>query len=62
MEDHLLAEAGVGAGATRLGAVKACLYALDERIGVYGSGARVSSISLAWVIRESCFSGLPSRK
>jgi hypothetical protein len=41
MGDHLLAEAGVGAGATRLGAVKACLYALDERIGVYGSGARV---------------------
>jgi hypothetical protein len=41
MGDHLLTEAGVGAGATRLGAVKACLYAFDERIGVYGSGARV---------------------
>src|ERR671910_2860180 len=42
MADHLLAEAGIGAGATRLGAVKACLYALDERIGVhYSCGTRV---------------------
>src|SRR5215204_6235262 len=37
--DHLLTEAGVGAGATRLGAIEACLYALDECIGVHGCGA-----------------------
>jgi hypothetical protein len=41
MGDHLLADAGLGADATRLGAVKACLYAFDEHIGVYGSGARM---------------------
>ena len=39
--DHLLAEAGIGAGATRLGAVKACLYALDKRIGVHGCTSRM---------------------
>src|SRR5215204_3228983 len=42
MADHFLTEAGIGAGATRLGAVEACLYALDERIGVHDSyGARI---------------------
>src|SRR5215213_6135545 len=38
----LAASTGIGAGAARLGAVKACLYALDERIGVHDSyGARI---------------------
>ena len=39
--DHFLAEAGIGTGRARLGAVEARLYALDERLGVHSCGARV---------------------
>ncbi len=39
--DHLLAEAGVGAGATRLGAVEACIYTLHLGIGFHGCATGV---------------------
>src|SRR5215211_4041427 len=39
---HFLAEAGIGAGATRLGAVKACLYAPHQG-GVYSCSTRIVS-------------------
>src|SRR5215204_3349208 len=42
MADHFLTEAGISAGATRLGAVEACLYALHQGISVHDSyGARI---------------------
>ena len=42
MLNHFLTEAGIGAGATRLGTIEACLYTLEERIGVHdGYGARI---------------------
>src|SRR5215212_8739541 len=48
--DHILAEAGVGAGATRLGTVEACLYALIEYIGVHSYGAGVGIEHLPGVV------------
>src|SRR5215207_6848181 len=41
MANLFLAEAGVGAGATRLGTVEACFYALHQCVGINRYGARV---------------------
>src|SRR5215212_1046691 len=60
MSGHLFTEAGIGAGATRLGAVEACLYALDERTGVHGYGTRVGVEHLPGVGHGSPSSSFPS--
>ena len=60
MLNLLLAEASVGAGATQLGAVRACLYALHQG-GVLSCSAGVGvEISLAWVMSLAPSFSFPS--